>query len=143
MIAGAAHARRQGAAALVATLALASAGVTTAAAADKVIGHGVRLKATRIFFAQGTAVEPRTVSATIATDPAQPVKVQWSLVCQKPNKADPAIPIGASSRSGQATVRRTGTVTLALPFKKPPTCVATVYATLAAKGDLVLRLVQT
>jgi hypothetical protein len=30
-----------------------------------------------------------------------------------------------------------------LPFARPPTCVATVYATLARNGGLVLRLVQT
>jgi hypothetical protein len=124
-------------------LALASTGVTTAGAADKVIGHGVRLKATKIFFAQGTAVLPRTVSATVAAAPRQPVKVQWALVCQKPNSADPAIQIGASSTRGETIVRRTGKVELALPFKKPPTCIASVYATLARKGRLVLRLVQT
>jgi hypothetical protein len=117
--------------------------MTTAATSGKVIGQGSRLKTTRIFFAHGTAVSPRTVSATLTPSPAQPVKVQWSLVCQKPNHADPAIQIAASGKTGTATVHGAGTVQLELPFKKPPTCVATVYATLAKKGSLVLRLVQT
>jgi len=136
--------RRGGwAVALVVALALISSGLTTAAATGKVIGKGSRLRATRIFFAHGTAVAPRTVSATLTPTPAQPVKVQWSLVCQKPNHADPAIQIAASGKSGTVTVRGAGNVQLELPFKRPPTCVATVYATLAGKGSLVLRLVQT
>jgi hypothetical protein len=88
-------------------------------------------------------VSPKTVSATLRPTPAQPVKVQWSLVCQKPNRADPAIQIAASGKTGATTVNGSGSVQLELPFKKPPTCVATVYATLATKGSLVLRLVQT
>jgi hypothetical protein len=128
---------------IVAGLALIASGMAAAAASSKVIGHGSRLRTTRIFFAHGTAVSPRTVSATLTPTPAQPVKVQWSLVCQKPNHADPAIQIAASGKTGTATVRGAGTVQLELPFKKPPTCVATVYATLAKKGSLVLRLVQT
>jgi hypothetical protein len=128
---------------IVAGLALTAGGMATAAASSKVIGHGSRLRTTRIFFAHGTALSPKAVSATLTTTPAQPVKVQWSLVCQKPNHADPAIQIAASGKTGTATVRGAGTVQLELPFKKPPTCVATVYATLAKKGSLVLRLVQT
>ena len=128
---------------IVVGLALFSSGVSTAAASGKVIGTGSRLRTTRIFFAHGTAVSPKDVSATVAPTPAQPVKVQWSLVCQKPNRADPAIQIAASEKTGTATVHGVGTVQLELPFKKPPTCVATVYATLAKKGSLVLRLVQT
>jgi hypothetical protein len=124
-------------------LALAFVGLTTAVAAERVIGHGARLKATKIFFAQGKAVAPRTISARLAPTPVQPVKVQWSLVCQKPNKADPAIQIGASETLGQTTVTGRATVEMKLPFAKPPTCVATVYATLARNGGLVLRLVQT
>jgi hypothetical protein len=128
---------------IVTALALASSGMTTAGAAEKVIGHGSRLRTTRIFFAHGNALSPRTVSAAVASTPAQPVKVQWSLVCQKPNRADPAIQIAGNVKTGETTVRGTGKVGLELPFKQPPTCVATVYATLAGKGSLVLRLVQT
>jgi hypothetical protein len=32
---------------------------------------------------------------------------------------------------------------LALPYAKPPTCIATVYATLGKKGALTVRLLQT
>jgi hypothetical protein len=127
-----------------AVLAAALALVPVAAAlSGKVIGHGSRLKGTKIFLAQGTAIEPRTISATLAPSPTQSVKVQWSVACQKPNKADPAIKISASGTSGQTTVRGAGTVKLELPFARPPTCVATVYATLATKGGLVLRLLQS
>jgi hypothetical protein len=129
--------------ALVSALALAFGAAMSAAPTGKVIGHGARLKTTRIYLAQGTAVAPKTISASITPMPAQPVKVQWSVACQKPNKADPAIQIGATGASGQTTVRGTATVRLKLPFMKPPACVATVYATLAGKGALVLRLVQT
>ncbi len=131
------------AAVLAALLGLSVAGAAFAAAEGKVIGRGVRLKTSRVFFAQGTSIAPKTVSVTVVPTPAQPVKVQWSLVCQKPNKADPAIQIAANERSGTTTVRGTGTVKLAFPFAKPPTCVASVYATLAGKGRLVLHLVQT
>ena len=124
-------------------LGLVSAGATSAASPGKVIGHGARLKTSHVFFAQGTAIAPTTVSATLAPRPAQPVKVQWSLVCQKPNKADPAIQIAANERSGTTTTHGAGTVKLVLPFAKPPTCIASVYATLARNGELVLRLVQT
>jgi hypothetical protein len=40
-------------------------------------------------------------------------------------------------------VRAAGVVKLALPYVKPPTCIATVYATLAKGGGLTLRLLQT
>jgi hypothetical protein len=124
--------------------ALALTALVASAAAGKVIGHGVRLKDTKIFYAQGTAVRPRTVSASVVPTPVLPVKVQWSLVCQKPNRADPAMQIAAGATSGVTTVRGAGTVKLELPHHTtPPNCVATVYATLGGKGNLVLRLLQT
>jgi hypothetical protein len=110
------------------------------AAATKVIGHGVRLKGTRIFYAHGTAVAPKSVTARFVPKPAQHVKVEWSLVCQKPNRSDPAYALSTSETSGQTSVVDDATVKLALPYPKPPTCVATVYATLAGKGDLVVQL---
>ena len=53
--------------------------VACAAAApvtSKVIGHGVRLKGTSVWYAHGNAVAPRTVSASVVPIPAQAVKVQ-------------------------------------------------------------------
>ena len=128
---------------LVGALALASVGPATAGATSKVIGHAVRLKGTRVFYAQGKAVAPRTVSVRVVPIPEQPVKVQWSVVCQKPNSFDPAFHLAAKGRSGETSVHTAATVKLALPYAKPPTCVATVYATLARNGTLVLRLLQT
>lgn len=124
-------------------LVLAAVGAAAADAESKVIGQGVRLKGTSIWFAHGKAVAPRTISASIVATPAQGVKVQWSVVCQRPNRDDPAYHLGVQSKSGQTSVRAPATVKLALPYAKPHTCVATVYATLATSGTLVLRLVQT
>ena len=120
--------------------------VACAAAApltSKVIGHGVRLKGTNVWYAHGNAVAPTTVTARVVPIPAQAVKVQWSVVCQKPNKSDPAFHLGTNGRSGQVSVHAAATVKLALPYAKPPACVVTVYATLAKNGSLVLRLLQT
>jgi hypothetical protein len=128
------------AAVLAAALALAP---VATALSGKVIGHGNRLKGTKIFLAQGTAIAPRTISASLAPSPSQAVKVQWSLACQKPNKVDPALKLSPTGTSGQTTVRGAAIVKLKIPFARPPTCVATVYATLARQGDLVLHLVQT
>ena len=128
------------------TALLAGALVACAAAApvtSKVIGHGVRLKGTSVWYAHGNAVSPRTISAHVVPNPAQAVKVQWSIVCQKPNKFDPAFHLGTNTKSGEATVHTATTVKLALPFAKPPACVATVYATLGKNGSLTLRLLQT
>jgi hypothetical protein len=122
--------------------ALALAAATAAGATSKVIAHGVRLKGTNVWYAQGKAYAPRTISASVVTDPPQPVKVQWSVVCQRPNKLDPAMHLDAFGKSGQVTVRATASVMLVLPYAKPPTCVATVYATLAKHGGLTLRLLQ-
>ncbi len=120
---------------------------TVAAAADgtsKEIGHAVRLKgSTKIYYAQGKAVAPASVSAKVVPTPAQPVKVQWALACQKPNTSDPAIQINASASSGQTSLRGAGTVKFKLPYPKPANCIATVYATLSKKGSLVLQLLQT
>jgi hypothetical protein len=71
------------------------------------------------------------------------VKVQWAVVCQKSNPNDPAIHLGVKGTSGEASVRTAATVKLALPYPKPPNCVATVYATLTKDGKLELRLLQT
>jgi hypothetical protein len=121
--------------------------VAAAAAADgtsKEIGHAVRLKgSTKIYYAQGKATAPASISASVVPTPPQPVKVQWALACQKPNTADPAIQVNASASSGETSVRGAGTVKLKLPYAKPSNCIATVYATLSKKGSLVLRLVQT
>ncbi len=120
--------------------------VACAAAApveSKVIGHGVRLKGTSVWYAHGNAVAPRTISASVVPIPAQAVKVQWSIVCQKPNKFDPAFHLGTNGRSGQATVPAAATVKLTLPYAKPPACVVTVYATLGKAGSLTLRLLQS
>ncbi len=118
-----------------------------AAAADdttnKVIAHAVRLKGTNVWYAQGKAVAPRTIAAKVVPIPAQAVKVQWSIVCQKPNRADPAIHLAANGTSGQTSVHAPATVKLTLPYAKPPTCIATVYGTLGKNGSLVLRLLQT
>jgi hypothetical protein len=123
--------------------ALACTGWATASGAGKVIGHAVRLKGTKIYYGKGTAVRPRAISASLVATPSQPVKVQWSVVCQKPNSSDPAVHLGTSEKAGESSVRGAGTVKLALPYSRPPTCVATVYATLARDGRLVLRLLQT
>jgi hypothetical protein len=120
---------------------------SAAAAADgtsKEIGHAVRLKgSTKIYYAQGKATAPSSVSATVTPTPPQPVKVQWALACQKKNTADPAIQVNASSSSGESSVDGAGTVKFKLPYPKPSNCIATVYATLSRQGSLVLRLVQT
>jgi hypothetical protein len=135
------QAARVASAALAAGL-LAAVAAGASAATGKVIAHGSRLKATRIFFAQGTAVSPSLVSVRLSAKPVQPVKVQWALVCQKPNKADPAIQIAATSTQGETTVTGPATVKLKLPFKHPPTCVASVYGTLTKNGSLVLQVLQ-
>jgi hypothetical protein len=110
---------------------------------SKVIGHGVRLKGTKLWYAQGKALSPRTISARVVPVPEQPVKVQWSVVCQKPNKIDPAVDLAANERSGQVSVRAAATVKLALPYPRPPDCIVTVYATLGMEGTVMLRLQQT
>ena len=117
-------------------------GVSAAGAfgTSKVIGHGVRLKGTHVWTAQGRAFAPSSLSARIASMPAQPVKVQWSVVCEKPNRADPAIQLASRARSGQGTVHTPANVKLALPYAKPPKCVATVYATLAGRGALTVEI---
>jgi hypothetical protein len=117
--------------------------VAAAPVRSKVIGHGVRLKGTSIWYAHGNAVEPRTISASVVPIPGQAVKVQWSVVCQKPNKSDPAVHLGTNQRSGEVSVHAAATVKLTLPYAKPPACVATVYATLGKAGGLTLRLLQT
>jgi hypothetical protein len=123
--------------------------IVPSAAADgpgttKVIGHaGVRLKGTNIWYVHVATLAPTTISARVVPIPAQAVKVQWSIVCQKTNPADPADHIGVLGKSGQTSVHAAATVKLALPYAKPPMCVATVYATLRAKGALTLRLLQT
>jgi len=124
-------------------LVLAAVAAAAADAESKVIGQGVRLKGTNIWFAHGKAVAPKTISASVVPTPAQGVKVQWSVVCQRPNPEDPAYHLGVQSKSGQTSVRAPATVKLALPHTNPHTCVATVYATLGKTGTLVLRLLQT
>ena len=124
-------------------LALAPIDAAAAAATSKVIGHGVRLKGTKVWFAHGTAVAPRTISARVVPIPAQSVKVQWAVVCQKPNADDPAMPLATAGKLGQASVHAPATVKLAFPYPKPHTCVASVYATLERGGKLTLRILQT
>lgn len=128
-------------------VALLSAALAVSAAAapatSKVIGQGVRLKGTSVWYAQGKAAAPRTISARVVPIPVQAVKVQWSVVCQKPNRYDPAFHLSANGSSGEASVHAAATVKLALPYAKPPTCIATVYATLGKHGTLTLRLLQT
>jgi hypothetical protein len=120
-----------------------AAGAAAASGTSKVIGQGVRLKGTNVWYAHGNAVAPTTISASVVPVPGQVVKVQWSVVCQKPNKVDPAVHLATNVRSGESLVHGTATVKLAIPYAKPPACVATVYATLRAKGGLTLRLRQT
>jgi hypothetical protein len=127
----------------VVALVVLSSGTASGAATGKVIGHGVRLKGTKIFYAHGTATRPRTISAHVVPNPGQPVKVQWSVACQKANNFDPAIPLNTAEKLGETSVSRTATVKLALPYPRPRTCVATVYATLRHDGKLVLQLLQT
>ena len=124
-------------------LALVFVGAACAATTSKVIGHGVRLKGTNVWYTHGKAVAPKTISVRVAPIPPQAVKVQWSVVCQKPNRIDPAFHLGTLGASGEASVHAAATVKLALPYAKPPTCIATVYATLGKSGALTVRLLQT
>jgi len=71
------------------------------------------------------------------------VKVQWAVVCQQPNSFDPSYHLKTTVKSGQISVRSVATVKLALPYAKPHTCVASVYATLDGGGKLTLRIQQT
>ena len=128
---------------VVLAFAVASGGAAAAAPTGKVIGQGVRLKGTKIFYAHGNATRPRTISARVVPNPGQPVKVQWSVACQRANRFDPAIPLNTAEKLGETSVRGPATVELALPYPRPRTCVATVYATLRHDGNLVLRLLQT
>jgi hypothetical protein len=128
---------------LLGALALVPVGASCAASTNKVIGNGVRLKGTNVWYAHGKAVAPRTISVRVATIPAQVVKVQWSIVCQKPNRADPAVHLATLGKSGQVSVHAPATVKLALPYAKPPACIASVYATLGKSGKLTLRLTQS
>jgi hypothetical protein len=124
-------------------LALSLAGPVAAAATSTVIGHAVRLKGTNIWYAHGKSSAPRTISARVVPVPAQKVKVQWSVVCQKPNAADPAFRLAAQGASGESSVQAAATVKLAFPYPKPHSCIATVYATLAKSGKLTVQLLQT
>lgn len=114
-----------------------------AGAAVKTIGQGIRLRGSNIWYAHGTAVRPAGLAAAITVPSPQPVKVQWAVVCQKPNKTDPADHLGTGEKGGQVTVQGNATVRLALPYPKPPTCVVTVYATLSKADRVSLRLLQT
>jgi hypothetical protein len=121
-----------------------AAGAAAAGGTSKEIGGKVvHLRGTKIYYSQGKAVAPRSISVSVAPKPSQPVKVQWAVVCQKPNSADPAIQVNASGTSGQSSVHGVATVKLKLPYAAPPNCIATVYATLARNGSLVLRILQT
>lgn len=113
-----------------------------AASTSKVIGYGAQLKGSQVWYAHGKAVTPRMLSARVAPAAGQSAKVQWSVVCQKPNKLDPAIPVETNERSGQTSVRARATVNLTLPYARPPVCVATVYATLARRGRLTLEVLE-
>jgi hypothetical protein len=127
----------------VVALAIGSGGTASGAATGKVIGHAVRLKGTKIFYAHGTALKPTTISARVIPTPPQRVKVQWGVVCHKVNHADPAIQLNTAEKLGETFVHGVATVKLGLPYAKPSNCVATVYATLDRDGKLVVRLVQT
>jgi hypothetical protein len=134
------HTTRLGAALLLTALVLAPAATPSP---SKIIGHGVRLKGSSVWYVQGTARAPKTISAKIVPTPAQVVKVHWAVVCQRPNVHDPARHLATTVKSGEASLRQAGTVMLTLPDKKPHTCVATIYATLDSKGSVTLRLLQT
>jgi hypothetical protein len=127
------------------TGAVAVASVTLGAAAlatSKVIARGTQLKGSNVWYAQGKASRPRSLSARVAASPSQAVKVQWSVVCQRPNTADPAYQLATKLRSGETSVRGNAVVKLTLPYATPPSCVATVYATLSKRGKLNLQLLQ-
>lgn len=132
--------RASGAVALGCALAVSAAGTASSAHTTRTFGHAARLKGTKVWYAHGTVVAPNALSARVAPVPRQPVKVQWSVVCQKTNPSDPADHIGTGVSSGQSSVDGAAVVKLALPYPKPPTCVATVYATLTKNGALTLQL---
>ncbi len=131
-----------GARAAAALLCIATLAPAAAEATVKTIGQGVRLRGSNIWYAHGTAVRPAGLAAAITVPSPQPVKVQWAVVCQKPNKTDPADHLGTAEKGGQITVHGDATVSFALPYPKPPTCVVTVYATLSKADRLSLRLLQ-
>ncbi len=135
--------RASGGVALAGALAVVAVGTASSAHTTRPFGHAAQLKGTKVWYAHGTVAAPKALSARVAPVPRQPVKVQWSVVCQKTNPADPADHIGTGVRSGQTSVDEAAVVKLALPYPKPPTCVATVYATLARSGALTLQLLLT
>jgi hypothetical protein len=85
---------RSGAAAFVLVLVAVVVGAASGSLTTKTFGHAARLKGTKVWYAQGTALAPSSLSVRVAPVPAQAVKVQWSVVCQKTNPDDPADYIG-------------------------------------------------
>ena len=134
------HTTRLGVALLLSALVLAP---PAAPAPSKIIGHGVRLKGSSVWYVHGTARAPKTISEKIVPSPVQLVKVHWAVVCQRPNVHDPARHLETKVKSGELSLHQAGTVMLVLPSLKPHTCVATIYATLESKGSVTLRLLQT
>jgi hypothetical protein len=126
---------------LVGALLIAFPGPATAAV-SKTIGRAVHLKGTNVWYAHGTAVRPKALSATVVPVPPQTVKVQWAVVCQKGNPSDPADHLYTRETGGETVVHAAAVVRLALPYSGAPTCVATVYGTLTRAGQLALRIGQ-
>ena len=88
-----------------------------------------------MWYVQAKATAPRTLSARVVPDPG--AAGESALGRGLPEGERPLRSVhshlGAGGKSGEASIEAAATMELTLPYAKPPTCVATVYATLKSR----------
>jgi hypothetical protein len=129
---------------IVAVLALVAAGAAGARTSGRIIGSTTTaLTGGLYYYAHANAASPHTVSAKIATKPAQKVLLQWSMTCANGASTDANYDPSTASKSGQKSVTSPATQVLPLPYKTPKSCTVTVYAKLAKKANATLTILQS
>jgi hypothetical protein len=136
-------ARPTGKIALVAALALLTAGLAQAAHSAKVIATGQQLKDGKTSYAQATVKSPTKVSAKISVTPSQKVTISYSLTCSKGAAVD-ADNYDSSTTPSTGKLSLTAPVTqvLKLPFAHPKSCAVVVYSQFAKKAKSTLQILQ-
>jgi len=123
-------------------------GFASAARTSKVVAHGGLVKGHLIAIAQGIAISPKTISFVITSKPAQMVKVDWSVVCDRrlatPTVGDSGQVVASESQEKGGVFSATTPVSRPLPLtiKHPTACIVNVYGTLSEHGTELVKILQ-
>jgi hypothetical protein len=135
---------------IVAALALLVAAVAQARTTAKIVATGYIYENSggKLLAVEGTALNPKSLSAKIVSKPSQKLILKWAVSCSKGAPAqggEDVMDPSTTQKSGQKSMTTPGSATLPVTVAKAKRCTVTAYAYLTKKANRTtkIQVIQT